>query len=92
MTDDRTSTSGEAAAAEPALTEKNSETVREETTLADEGGTTADEGRTTAPNLSGETSTRTKSGAIPSSYGAAGGTTDAYEEGAGEAESHGSGT
>lgn len=42
--------------------------------------------------LDGSTSTHTKLGAIPSSYGAAGGTTDAYEEGAGESESGGSGT
>jgi len=57
---------------EPALTQRNSETVRGETTLADD---------TTSEGNVEETSTRTKSGAIPASYGAAGGTTDATEEG-----------
>jgi hypothetical protein len=57
---------------EPALTQQNSDTVRGETTLADQG---------TAESNLDESSTRTRSGAIPSSYGAAGGTTDATEEG-----------
>jgi hypothetical protein len=57
---------------EPALTQRNSETVRGETTLADEG---------TAESNLDESSTRTRGGAIPTSYGAAGGTTDATEEG-----------
>ena len=57
---------------EPALTQRNTETIRGETTLADE---------TTEESNVEETSTHTKSGAIPSSYGAAGGTTDATEEG-----------
>lgn len=68
-------TSGE----EPALTQKNSQTIIGEDTLASDG-TTAES------NLDTETSTRTRSGAIPSSYGASGGTTDAYEEGAGQAD------
>jgi hypothetical protein len=68
---DRTE-SGQTANDEPALTQQNSETVRGETTLADEG---------TAESNLDESSTRTRSGAIPSSYGAAGGTTDATEEG-----------
>ena len=50
--------------AEPALTQKNSETVRGEEALS-EGG--AAEGNVE------ETSTHTKLGAIPSSYGAPGG-------------------
>ncbi len=65
MSNDRTS-SGDAATSEPALTQKNSETIRGEETLADEHA---------APV-----------------YGAAGDTTDAYEEGAGEADAHGAGT
>ncbi|MDB5071994.1 MAG: hypothetical protein JWM87_3105 [Candidatus Eremiobacteraeota bacterium] len=83
MTDDRTNAGGQAATGEPALTQKNSATVRGEEILADSG---------TAEDLSGETTTRTKTGAMPPSYGAAGGTTDAYEESAGEADSHGSGS
>ncbi|HYW52829.1 MAG TPA: hypothetical protein VFF00_08190 [Candidatus Elarobacter sp.] len=63
---------GETATDEPALTQQNSETIRGETTLADGG---------TAESNVDESSTRTRSGAIPSSYGAAGGTTDATEEG-----------
>jgi hypothetical protein len=69
---DRTN-SGDPNTDEPALTERNSETVRGETTLADDG--------TAESNLDRGTSTRTGLGAIPSSYGAAGGTTDATEEG-----------
>jgi hypothetical protein len=63
MSNERTNSGNGAAADEPALTQKNSQTVTGETTLAD------------------QTSTRTETGAIPSSYGAAGGTTDATEEG-----------
>ena len=63
---------GQTANDEPALTERNTETVRGETTLADEGSAES--------NLD-ESSTRTRSGAIPSSYGASGGTADATEEG-----------
>jgi hypothetical protein len=49
---------------EPSLTQKNSETVKGEETLADRGAAQGEvEG----------TSTRTKIGAIPSSYGAPGG-------------------
>lgn len=72
MNDDRTTDSDQGTTDEPALTQRNTETIRGETTLADEG-----------PEESelDESSTRTKSGAIPSSYGAAGGTTDATEEG-----------
>lgn len=73
MDDDRTNAGGDTANDEPALTQKNTETVRGEATLA--------KGESTESNLSGETSTRTKLGAVPSSYGAAGGTTDATEEG-----------
>ena len=58
------------ATSEPQLTDQNSRTVRGEEILAD-GGTVE----------SNETNTRSKSVAIPSSYGAAGGTTDATEEG-----------
>ena len=58
---------------EPGLTERNTETVRGEDQLADES--------TAESNLDDSTSTRTRLGAIPSSYGAAGGTTDATEEG-----------
>ena len=79
MSNDRTSAGGDAATSEPALTQKNSQTVIGEDTLAGDGGAVES-------NLDRETSTRTRSGAIPSSYGAAGGTTDAYEEGAGEAD------
>ena len=57
---------------EPALTQRNTETVRGETTLADESITEL---------LIDEGSTRTNLGVVPSSYGAAGGTTDATEEG-----------
>ena len=71
MNDDTTN-SADNTTDEPALTQRNTETVRGETTLADEGDTES--------NLD-ESSTHTKSGAIPSSYGAAGGTTDATEEG-----------
>ena len=83
MTDDRTNAGGEAAAGEPALTQKNSATVQGEAILADAG---------TAEDLGGDTSTRANAGAMPPSYGAAGGTTDAYEESAGEADSHGTGS
>jgi hypothetical protein len=47
----------EGATDEPALTQRNTETIRGEETLADDGS------------------------AVPASYGAAGGTTDATEEG-----------
>jgi hypothetical protein len=83
MTDDRTNAGGEAATGEPALTQKNSATIRGEEILADSG---------TAGDLAGETGTRTTTGSMPPSYGAAGDTTDAYEESAGEADSHGSGS
>jgi hypothetical protein len=63
MSNDRTNTRGDAATSEPALTQKNSQTIIGEETLAGDGGS-----------------------AVPSSYGAAGGTTDAYEEGAGQAD------
>ncbi len=53
--------------AEPSLTQKNSETVRGEETLADDG---------TAETNVEDTSTRTKLGAVPSSYGAPGGLLD----------------
>ncbi|MEA2688207.1 MAG: hypothetical protein QOD51_814 [Candidatus Eremiobacteraeota bacterium] len=79
MSNDRTSTRGDAATSEPSLTQKNSQTIIAEDALAGESGTAES-------NLDRETSTRTRSGAIPSSYGAAGGTTDAYEEGAGQAD------
>lgn len=72
MNENRTN-SEEGATGEPALTQRNSETVRGETNLADQGPAES--------NLDDQTSTRTRSGAIPSSYGAAGGTTDATEEG-----------
>lgn len=70
---DNGTNSDDGATDEPALTQRNSETVRGETNLAGEG--------TAESNLDDQTSTRTRSGAIPSSYGAAGGTTDATEEG-----------
>ena len=85
MKDERSGDRDTGAAEEPALTQKNSATVRGEETLADTG--------TVESNQVGDTSTHTKLGTIPSSYGAAGGTTDAYEEGAGEhGEGKGSGT
>jgi hypothetical protein len=68
---DQQKNSDQGTTGEPALTQRNSETVRGETTLADDSASESLE----------ETSTRTKSGAIPASYGAAGGTTDATEEG-----------
>ena len=74
---------GKVPADEPALTEKNTETIRGEEQLADEGAGTES-------NV--ETSARTRSTVVPSSYGAAGGTTDAYEEGAGESGSHRTGS
>jgi hypothetical protein len=77
MKDDRTNARETGANDEPALTEKNSLTVLGEDLLADEAVDVESK-------LTGEASTHTKLGAIPSSYGAAGGTTDAYEEGAGE--------
>ncbi|HEX3464872.1 MAG TPA: hypothetical protein VHS78_12565 [Candidatus Elarobacter sp.] len=70
MNDDTTN-SGQGSTDEPGLTQRNTETIRGETTLADENPEDTVE----------ETSTHTKSGVIPSSYGAAGGTTDATEEG-----------
>jgi hypothetical protein len=70
--DENTTNSSRGTTDEPALTQRNTETVRGETELADES---------TAESNLDESSTRTKSGAIPSSYGAAGGTTDATEEG-----------
>ena len=72
MNDDTTNDSGQGTTDEPALTQRNTETIRGETTLAGDG---------TEESNAGESSTRTKTGAIPSSYGAAGGTTDATEEG-----------
>lgn len=69
---DKQTNSGEGATDEPALTQRNTETVRGETSLADDG---------IAELLIDETSTRMNLGVIPSSYGAAGGTTDATEEG-----------
>lgn len=77
---------GKTPAEEPALTQKNSQTVIGEDALAADGGS-AESG------AAGEasTSTRTRIGAIPSSYGAAGGTTDAYEEGAGQADADAAG-
>ena len=67
MSNDRTDP-GEGATDEPALTQRNTETIRGEETLADE----------VSELTMDRTSTRT---VIPSSYGAAGGTTDATEEG-----------
>jgi len=65
-------TNGEAGANdEPALTETNSRTIRGEEALGED--TTSVES-----NVQGA---RTKLGVIPSPYGAAGGTTDATEEG-----------
>ncbi|HEY0614129.1 MAG TPA: hypothetical protein VGC96_05795 [Candidatus Elarobacter sp.] len=63
----------EGATDEPALTERNTETIRGEETLADE--------TTSESNVDTATAARTGLGAVPSSYGAAGGTTDATEEG-----------
>jgi hypothetical protein len=59
---------------EPGLTERNSRTIRGEEELA--GDETAIEA-----NPAAEPPTPAKSGAYPTSYGAAGGTTDATEEG-----------
>jgi hypothetical protein len=73
MNDDRTDAGSQGTSDEPALTEKNSRTIRGEEVL--------EKGGRVESNLDRETSTRTKSGVIPSSYGAAGGTTDATEEG-----------
>ncbi|HEY0396412.1 MAG TPA: hypothetical protein VGD01_18190 [Candidatus Elarobacter sp.] len=67
---DRTN-SDEGATDEPALTQRNTETIRGEETLVGEGSTES--------NLGGDSGTRPR--AVPSSYGAAGGTTDATEEG-----------
>jgi len=70
---DRTDGNGQKANDEPALTETNSRTIRGEEEL-----------EATATHVESnveDTSTRTKLGVIPSSYGAAGGTTDATEEG-----------
>jgi hypothetical protein len=64
--------SDQGTADEPALTQRNTETVRGETTLADES---------IADLVIDEGSTRVNLGVVPSSYGAAGGTTDATEEG-----------
>ena len=71
MNDDRTNGAAQGANDEPGLTQTNSRTIRGEETL--------ENGGTVESNV--ETSTRTKSGAVPSSYGAAGGTVDATEEG-----------
>jgi len=61
----------EGALDEPALTQKNSATILEEDQITDSG----------ASSLERQTSERAKVRVIPSSYGAAGGTTDATEEG-----------
>ncbi|HEY4441537.1 MAG TPA: hypothetical protein VGN14_13855 [Candidatus Elarobacter sp.] len=71
MNDDRTRNGDEAANNEPGLTERNTETIRGEEEIADED-TTVDESNIERLD---DTSTRTKSGAIPSSYGASGGMT-----------------
>ncbi|HEV3088581.1 MAG TPA: hypothetical protein VGX96_15310 [Candidatus Elarobacter sp.] len=84
MNDDRTQARDVGETEEPELTEKNSRTISAEEMLADES-------TEVESKLTGETSTHTKLGVIPSSYGAAGGTTDAYEEGAGEHEGEGTG-
>ncbi|MBV8368695.1 MAG: hypothetical protein JO036_07120 [Candidatus Eremiobacteraeota bacterium] len=84
MNEDGTNARETGTADEPALTEKNSRTVLGEETLADESVEVES-------NRPGATSTHTKVGAIPASYGAAGGTTDAYEEGAGEHKDESSG-
>ena len=74
MNDDRTNGAGRSAGDEPALTEKNTRTIRGEEILEDSASRVES-------NLDAQTSTRTKLGAIPSSYGSAGGTADATEEG-----------
>lgn len=63
---------GAGATDEPALTQTNSRTIRAEEQLED---------NTDVEDNVEETSTHTKIGAIPTSYGAAGGTSDATEEG-----------
>ena len=75
MTEDRTNAGGEAATAEPALTQKNSQTIRGEELLADDvGGVEL--------NVDGYSGTRPKAAnASAPVYGAAGDTTDAYEGG-----------
>ncbi len=72
MNDDRTNGAGKGATDEPGITEKNSRTIRGEEILTEGGPVESNQGAT---------STRTRVGAIPSSYGAAGGTTDATEDG-----------
>ena len=84
MNNDRTNAGQTGASDEPGLTEKNSRTVLGEETLADES-VEVESKRT------GDTSTHTKLGVIPASYGAAGGTTDAYEEGADQHKDEGAG-
>jgi hypothetical protein len=74
MTDDRTNSGGQAATGEPALTQKNSATVRGEETLAADGGTAES-------YADGEAGGRPKTAASAPVYGAAGDTTDAYEGG-----------
>ncbi len=71
---DRTKDEGRSAGDEPALTERNSRTIRGEEALG--ADKTAVES-----NLDARTAARTKIGVVPSSYGAGGGTTDATEEG-----------
>ncbi len=70
---DRTNGGGQGTTDEPALTETNARTIRGEEQLGTQ--------KTSVESNVDGTSTRTRSGAIPSSYGAAGGTTDATEEG-----------
>ena len=69
---DRTNGDGQGTTDEPALTETNSRTIRGEEQLG---------AQSTTVESNVETSTRTKLGVIPSSYGAAGSTIDATEEG-----------
>ena len=70
--DDRTKPGDAGTASEPALTQKNSATVKGEESLA-EGA---------AERI--ETSTHARDGAIPSSYGSHGGTAPQADEGSGE--------
>jgi hypothetical protein len=73
MTDDRTNGAAQGATDEPGLTETNSRTIRGEEILGAGGSVES--------NVDRSAPARTKSGAFPSSYGAAGGTVDATEEG-----------
>ena len=70
MNGDRVNSSDQDANEEPALTERNSQTIRAEEDLVERGTV--------------ETSTRVRSGAIPSSYGARGGVAPQADEGSGD--------